>query len=623
MSFQENLIRARKARGMTQEELAARLSISRQAVSKWETGESLPDLYKLAALADELGVSTDELCGREPAALCGEVPATAFAGDAAEREAFAEELRRIAKQNRSLRYVVGILVLICGVLTMLSGYRSLQNSKAPSNEITTPAPLPDTITISGLTLDIDGIALVFRFVPSVSGEGYEWSASCAPDNNGLISVETTTDGGICTVRLLNVPRYGGVTLSATVTNGAESRSICLATDIRVGENSIIAEGASVINSVKIQDCFVGEACQLSNGFTASTSVFFANSYMSNGEACAAFCGPFTASHHKSSLLIGGMFSFYNAGSATNFSNHAYKMGPMHWGILERGSKTASGAYLLMPATLGSFSVCFGKLMHHPNTRNLPFAYLIADGDKMFLIPGRNITTVGLYRDIKKWPKRDMRALENRKSIVNFDWLSPYSVGEVLKGKKILENLRDVTGDNVSQYLYHEYIIPASSLHKGIKYYDIALRIYMGAVLKRVLKRDPMLTPPTTQIGLGDWDDLSGLLLPNTEEERIITDLQEGTINTIQQLLERFEEINANYREYQWAWTYQMVCDYYDIDEITLEDANRIHEDYIKARRQWIAEIRKDAEKEFAMGDVEEEVFRNFVDSLDQEVEYED
>ena len=79
MSFQENLIRARKARGMTQEELAARLSISRQAVSKWETGESLPDLYKLAALADELGVSTDELCGRE-AALCGEVPATAFAG---------------------------------------------------------------------------------------------------------------------------------------------------------------------------------------------------------------------------------------------------------------------------------------------------------------------------------------------------------------------------------------------------------------------------------------------------------------------------------------------------------------------------------------------------------------
>ena len=390
----------------------------------------------------------------------------------------------------------------------------------------------------------------------------------------------------------------------------------------IAENSIIAEGSSVINSVKIQDCFIGETCQLSNGFTASASVFFANSYMSNGEACAAFCGPFTASHHKSSLLIGGMFSFYNAGSATNFSNHAYKMGPMHWGILERGSKTASGAYLLMPATLGTYSVCFGKLMHHPDTRNLPFAYLIADGDKMFLIPGRNITTVGLYRDIKKWPKRDLRAPENRKSIVNFDWLSPFSVGEVLKGKKILENLREVTGDNVSQYLYHEYIIPATSLHKGIKYYDIALRIYMGAVLKRVLKRDPSITPPNTQIGLGDWDDLSGLLLPVSEEEKIINDLKDGNIETIQELIERFENIDANYREYQWTWTYKMICDYYGISEITLEDANRIHEDYIKARRSWIAEIKKDAEKEFAMGDVEEEVFRNFVDSLDQEIDYE-
>ena len=414
---------------------------------------------------------------------------------------------------------------------------------------------------------------------------------------------------------------GASRLSDCTLLGSVHGNVYIGTGVII-ENSIIAEGSSVINSVKIQDCFVGEACQLSNGFTASASVFFANSYMSNGEACAAFCGPFTASHHKSSLLIGGMFSFYNAGSATNFSNHAYKMGPMHWGILERGSKTASGAYLLMPATLGSFSVCFGKLMHHPNTRNLPFAYLIADGDKMFLIPGRNITTVGLYRDIKKWPKRDLRAQENRKSIVNFDWLSPFSVGEILKGKKILESLREVTGDNVSQYLYHEYIIPATSLHKGIKYYDIALRIYMGAVLKRVLKRDPAITPPSTQTGVGDWDDLSGLLLPVSEEERIVADLKDGTIETIQELISRFEEIDANYREYQWAWTYKMICDYYHISEITLEDANRIHEDYIKARRSWIAEIKKDAEKEYAMGDVEEEVYRNFVNSLDQEVEYE-
>lgn len=175
---------------------------------------------------------------------------------------------------------------------------------------------------------------------------------------------------------------------------------------------------------------------------------------------------------------------------------------------------------------------------------------------------------------------------------------------------------------MSQYLYHEYIIPASSLHKGIKYYDIALRIYMGAVLKRVLRRDPAITPPSTMTGTGDWDDLSGLLLPQSEEQRIIEDIKDGTIGDILSLLQRFEDIDDAYREYQWAWTYRMICDYYHIQEITLEDANRIHEDYIKARRSWIAEIRKDAEKEFAMGDVEEDVFRNFVDNLDQEGNFE-
>jgi len=388
------------------------------------------------------------------------------------------------------------------------------------------------------------------------------------------------------------------------------------------ENSIISEGSSIINSVKIQDCFIGEACQISNGFTASSSVFFANSYMSNGEACAAFCGPFTASHHKSSLLIGGQFSFYNAGSATNFSNHAYKMGPIHHGVLERGTKTASGAYILMPAHIGTFSVCFGKLMYHPDTRYLPFSYLIAYGDTMYLSPGRNITTVGLYRDIRKWPKRDVRPVGSQKSIVNFDWLSPFSVGEIVEGKQILEKLRDACGENVATYTYHNYVINASSLNKGIKYYDIALRIYMGAVLKRVIKKWGKVDLPTTTIGQGKWNDLSGLLLPESEEMRLIDDIKSGEIETIQEVTDRFKEINCNYREYQWAWTYQLILDYYHLTEITDADVERIHKDYVHARRAWIAEIRKDAEKEYAMGDVEKHVLDDFIHNLDHEIDFE-
>ena len=414
---------------------------------------------------------------------------------------------------------------------------------------------------------------------------------------------------------------GAARLSDCTILSSPASSVYIGTGV-ICENSIISEGSSIINSVKIQDCFVGEACQISNGFTASSSVFFANSYMSNGEACAAFCGPFTASHHKSSLLIGGQFSFYNAGSATNFSNHAYKMGPMHYGILERGTKTASGAYVLMPAYIGTFSVCFGKLMYHPDTRNLPFSYLIAYGDTMYLSPGRNITTVGLYRDIRKWPKRDVRPVGSQKSIVNFDWLSPFSVGEIVKGKQILEKLLDASGENVTTYTYHNYVINASSLNKGIKYYDIALRIYMGAVLKRVIKKFGTVEPPTTTIGLGKWNDLSGLLLPESEEMRLIDDIKSGEIETIQEVTDRFKEINCNYREYQWAWTYQMILDYYHLSEITDADIERIREDYVRARRAWIAEIRKDAEKEYAMGDVEKHVLDDFTHNLDHEIDFE-
>ena len=376
---------------------------------------------------------------------------------------------------------------------------------------------------------------------------------------------------------------GASRLSDCTILSSKDASVYIGTGV-ICENSIISNGCSITNSVKMQDCFVGEACQVANGFTAQASVFFANSYMANGEACAAFCGPFSASHHKSSLLIGGEFSFYNAGSNTNFSNHAYKMGPLHYGTLERGTKTASGAYVLMPAKIGAFSVCFGKLMNHPDMRCLPFAYLLAYGDTMYIVPGRNITTVGLYRDIKKWPKRDKRAASCRKSIINFDWLSPFTVGEIVQGKKILEALRQAGGDNVSSYNYHEYIINATSLRKGIKYYDIALRIYMGAVLKRAIKGG-FLGKPTSDIGLGHWTDLSGLLLPISEEERLIDDIKNGNIESIKEILDRFIDIDNHYRQYQWTW--------------------------------------KDAEKEFAMGDVEQSVFDDFITKLDHEIDFED
>lgn len=382
-------------------------------------------------------------------------------------------------------------------------------------------------------------------------------------------------------------------------------------------DTVVYNGSIISNNAKLEGCFVGEACKILDGFTAENSLFFANCHMANGEACAAFCGPFSASHHKSSLLIGVELSFYNAGSGTNFSNHAYKMGPMHWGTLGRGTKNASGSYILLPAKIGAFSVCFGKLMHHPDTRKLPFSYLIAYGDDMYLIPGRNLTTVGLYRDIRKWPKRDKRVDGSKNSIVNFDWLSPYTVGGIMVAKRTLEALRDVSGE-VDNYNFHNYIIKNSSLKKGIKYYDIALRLYMGAVLKR-----HKLEAPKDQRGTGKWSDLSGMLIPLSEELRVVEEIKSGKLGCVNDIRNELHRIHDNYNEYRWAWSYRLIREYYGIEgEITPEYADRIAEDYINARRAWIAEIRKDACKEYDLGDVVPDVLEDFVGSLDKEMDFE-
>ena len=51
-------------------------------------------------------------------------------------------------------------------------------------------------------------------------------------------------------------------------------------------------------------------------------------------------------------------------------------------------------------------------------------------------------------------------------------------------------------------------------------------------------------------------------MPESEEQRIIDDILSGEIETTQQLTERFEEINSNYSEYRWAWSYRMILDYW-------------------------------------------------------------
>ncbi|WP_270614675.1 helix-turn-helix domain-containing protein [Thomasclavelia ramosa] len=65
MMFNDNLNKYRKQKGLSQEELAFRLGVSRQSVSKWESGQSTPELERIIEIADLFGISLDELIGHE------------------------------------------------------------------------------------------------------------------------------------------------------------------------------------------------------------------------------------------------------------------------------------------------------------------------------------------------------------------------------------------------------------------------------------------------------------------------------------------------------------------------------------------------------------------------------
>ncbi|WP_270526539.1 helix-turn-helix transcriptional regulator [Longibaculum muris] len=73
MKLQENLIRLRKQKGLSQEELAYQLGISRQSVSKWESGTSVPELERLVEISELYGVSLDELVKGENSVVQGMV----------------------------------------------------------------------------------------------------------------------------------------------------------------------------------------------------------------------------------------------------------------------------------------------------------------------------------------------------------------------------------------------------------------------------------------------------------------------------------------------------------------------------------------------------------------------
>ena len=378
----------------------------------------------------------------------------------------------------------------------------------------------------------------------------------------------------------------------------------------VGDDFIISSGSSVEDGVTFSRCFIGQACHLGRNYSATDSLFFSNCRGENGEACSIFAGPYTVTHHKSTLLIAGMFSFMNAGSGSNQSNHMYKLGPIHHGVLERGAKTASDSYILWPARVGAFSLVMGRHVSHQDTSDLPFSYLIEQQSTTYIMPGANLKSVGTIRDAKKWPMRDARKDPERLDCVNCNLLSPYTIQKMLNGVAILEKLKQNFGELAETYDYQGGRIKRSSLEKGLQYYGYAIDKFLGnSLITRIMNSDffsvrqlRRALTPDKEYGDGKWTDLAGMIAPEKAVDDVLAAIENGRITDVKMLGRLFADLHSNYYNYEWKWACYMIQEYYglSLESVTVE---KLSELIIRWRSSVIALdnlIYEDARKEFTL-----------------------
>jgi len=392
--------------------------------------------------------------------------------------------------------------------------------------------------------------------------------------------------------------------NGTVVSSAEAPT-CTGHNV-IAENFIFQKGSHIESGALIESSLIGEAAQIGKQFSAENSVFFANCEGFHSEACSAFAGPYSVTHHKSTLLIASLFSFFNAGSGTNQSNHMYKLGPLHQGIFERGCKTGSFSYMLWPSRIGAFTVVMGKHYANFNTSDLPFSYIEEKDNKSTLIPGINLFTVGTMRDGEKWATRDKRKSGKKLDLIIFDVFSPYTAQKMIKARNVLTGLKD-NSDKSIKYVTHNGIrIKRLLLKTCSRYYKIGLDKYLGDILiNKILKEKPenireLLNPAPESYASDEWIDVCGLLCRKSRIDRLIADICSGIISTFAQMYEALEKIYNAYKDDEWQWflsRYREMNGNELCDE-TAENLQQFVEQWKTASHKFFNMVRSDAEKEF-------------------------
>lgn len=341
---------------------------------------------------------------------------------------------------------------------------------------------------------------------------------------------------------------------------------------RLGEgvavrHSIVLSGTTIDGSALIDRCFVGQGVALGKQFSAENSAFFANCEGFHGEAVSLFAGPYTVTHHKSTLLIAGLFSFFNAGSGTNQSNHMYKLGPVHQGIVERGSKTSSSSYLLWPSRIGAFSALVGKHFNNLDTAHLPFSYITEEEGRSVVTPAMNLLTVGTRRDSGKWPARDRRKASEKLDLIHFELFNPYTVGRMVCGLGVLRELSERATKKQEFVSYGGASVRRLLLKTCSRYYELGIKVYLGARLSAQLAQADGATTwpgmlaalmPASVAGSGDWVDVCGLLAPSGSINSLVSAVRSGQCKSIREVEDRFQALYDSYAQLEWEWCFRLL-----------------------------------------------------------------
>ncbi len=389
---------------------------------------------------------------------------------------------------------------------------------------------------------------------------------------------------------------------------AEDAPTLIGDDVQA-HDFIIAEGTKVTEGAIVSKTYVGQGCQIGKQFSAEGSLFFANCEGFHGEACSVFAGPYTVTHHKSTLLIAGAFSFYNAGSGTNQSNHMYKLGPVHEGKLERGCKTGSFSYLMWPCRVGPFSVVLGKHTRTFDLSDLPFSHIEAAHDgRCMVVPGLNLSTVGTVRDGMKWPMRDRRKGSVKRDRLSFDVFCPLVVGRMINGFDRVKELMDTTDKSVDTVTIEGAQVKRVLLRGGVKYYRSGIHTYLldkvvakveealnkGVALSEALAADPKA------VYSYKWVDIGGQMMPADRLASVYADIESGKITEVAGFEKALDAVHADYAIDEWAWVreaYNKVFEA-DIDALTAESADKLADQLLTDQSKFLKLILIDATKEY-------------------------